>query len=508
MNETEGIGGSQEPQREMRSEKKASHPLPLEAHKKFPKELGLIGKSEGIRSPEVISGPTSVSEVGISVLGTERAALSETQKTAAARMDTYLESMRDNAFFSGTVLVKQGDTVILRKGYGQATAEVPNGPSTVFQIGSVTKQFTAAAIMKLVEKGKIDLHAPINNYLPDAYKPNKWNDVTVHQLLSHTSGIHEFGDREDYDIACKDMTVEGELQEARKKELDFRPGEEHRYSNTGYHLLGKIIHEVSGSSYRQFIEEEILAPANMTSSGVIDESYKPSAQAAIGLTFNEQKTALEEEKRSDFHLFYASGAIFSTVDDLAKWSQVLDGGTLVLGDLSIERMKTPVLSGYGYGLRSGEEHGQRFVSHAGGVSGFVSEFSKYPDSDFLVVVLSNSSATNSSKIKKDLSQICIRPEEPIAAFLPFPPDFNYSQYTHAFRSENEEFQDVEFTFSWDLEHHQLMCSFDFSPPEPCKLLSNGRVYFCGEEFRMQADGRISCYDGTGNPEPFDILNRA
>ena len=160
----------------------------------------------------------------------------------------------------------------------------------------------------------------------------------------------------------------------------------------------------------------------------------------------------------------------------------------------------------GYGLIPGEEHGQRCISHSGSVSGFVSEFSKYPDSDLLVVVLSNSSATNSSKIKKDLSQICIRPEEPVFTFIPFPPDFNYFQYTHTFRSQNEKFQDFECTFSWDLEHHQLMCSFNSSPPTPCQLLSNGRVYFSGEEFEMQADGRVFSYDGTGNPEPFDIFN--
>ncbi len=415
-------------------------------------------------------------------------------------MNEHLESIRDSAFFSGTVLVKQGDTTILCKGYGQAIDEIPNTASTAFHIGSVTKQFTAAAVMKLVESGAIDLHAPINQYLPSDFQSEKYKDLTPHHLLSHTSGIADYTSMENYDPEA--LTVDGILLDFKEKDLEFPTGEQYAYSNTGYLLLGKIIEKMSGMSYQEFIQDQIFTPAGMTHSCIPNKMYDETLGMARGHRLNEQMTSLEKEPGDDAHLCFADGGIVSTVEDLSKWSRVLDGNSPVLSKASIHQMTTPNLDNHGYGLNITTDMGQKKIAHSGGMFGFASEFRKYPESDLLIVLLTNTTDVDPSMIGKNLEQIVLHPEKDSPHIIPFPADFDFSPYLQSFHSEKYGNENV--MFEKDLNQHRLV---RWDPPRPCFLLSNGNIYFPvnGIEFEKQADGKLLVYCGDLS-EPLDILS--
>lgn len=284
--------------------------------------------------------------------------------------------------------------VIKARGYGFADVElrVPATDSTVFQSGSVGKQFTAAGVLLLVEAGKLGLDDAITKYLPEGEAD--WRGITVRHLLTHTSGIHEY--EEDADSSLVDMRhdyTEDELvRVAARHALDFAPGTRWSYSNTGYMLLGVIIHRVSGQFYGDWLSERVFKPLGMGTARVISEADIVHNRAdgyrlADGQLKNQEWVAPSLNTTAD-------GALYLTVRDLAAWDRGLTEGR-ILSSKSRTAMWTPArLSGdgsvdYGFGWRIAPYRGHRAIGHTGSWQGFKAVIQRFPDDSLTVIVLAN-----------------------------------------------------------------------------------------------------------------------
>lgn len=307
-------------------------------------------------------------------------------------IDQYIQAEMKGRMIPGLalVIIKNGD-IVKMKGYGFANLEhdVPVTPDTVFELASVTKQFTATAIMVLVEEGKVRLDDPINRYLPSS--PNQWKAITVRHLLTHTAGLagmwegfealHQDGGR-------TDLTTAQMFEAATKDPMSFTPGDRWQYSNVGYFLLGMIIEKASGRSYRDFLTERFFRPLAMTSTSVLDQwTILKNRAAGYALRTGELiniRRVTQVELPSDY-------GIFSTVKDLAKWDNALASGKVVEPS-SLEQMRTPVkLNGggsypYGFGWFFDQSRRHRIVTHTG-ITG--TEYTRFPDDQLTVIVLTN-----------------------------------------------------------------------------------------------------------------------
>ena len=303
-----------------------------------------------------------------------------------ARMRQMIETKVSSGEFMGAVLVAQHGRILLSQGYGFANLEwrVPNTPRTRFRIASVSKQFTAAAILLLEERGKLKTSDPVGKYLADA--PPAWSKITLFHLLTHTSGLANFTDFPDY---ARTETMPARPQELvdkfRDKPLEFEPGARWKYSNSGYVLLGCVIEKLSGGSYADFIRENIFAPLGMHHSGydsngaIIPQrasGYSPGAAGPVNAGY------------IDMRVPFAAGGLYSTTEDLLRWEQALFGGR-ILSRTSLEKMTTPFKNGYAFGLVVAQETGHKTIEHGGGIEGFNSALVYYPQNDVVVVVLAN-----------------------------------------------------------------------------------------------------------------------
>jgi len=304
----------------------------------------------------------------------------------AVRMDEIAQSFALNKEFMGSVLVARGDHILLSKGYGSADLEwnVPNTPSTKFRLGSITKQFTAASILLLEERGKLKVDDPVKKYLPDA--PAAWDKITIFNLLTHTSGIPNFTSFPEYQsLEPFSKTPEQLVALFRDKPLEFQPGEKWNYSNSGYVLLGYLIEKVSGKSYEKFVQENIFTPLSMRDSGYDSNSaiiaqrahgYAPGAHGPVNAGY------------VDMSIPFAAGGLYSTTEDLLRWEQGLFGGKL-LSPASLEKMTTPFKDDYAFGLGVRTLSAHKVIQHAGGIEGFNTHLAFYPEDRLTVVVLSN-----------------------------------------------------------------------------------------------------------------------
>ena len=403
-----------------------------------------------------------------------------------AAIEAYLRAMEQEAEFTGAVLGEQQGQVLLCKGFGNARDSTLNTSLTVFHIASLTKQFTAAAVMKLVEENKIDLETPINEYLPTCFCTEEWEDVLVDNLLNHTSGIPNYAEWDDYWDICKKLTVDKVIQDVREDELLFPPGSEQSYCNTGYTLLGKIIEKQSNMSYRDFIKQHILIPAGMTSSGVHDKDYTPNAHSAMGFWIEKQH--LVKDPRDEFSVLFADGSIYSTVRDMAKWSRVLDEKSSVLSRKSIEQMIKRE-----YGLFVDNVLGHTRIHHNGAMAGFRSDFCKFPNEDIFIVILSNNADFDVEYLTGRIAQFLLA-SIPLPQLISFPSNFDYAPYLTTFRSKAK---DERKSYTFKLHHHQLL--LEGESPAQCFLLSNHRIFIPseGKEFELQNSGRLFAYNGDG-----------
>lgn len=298
------------------------------------------------------------------------------------------------------VLVTRNGKVVLRKGYGLANPElgVPIQPEMVFQIGSVTKQFTAAGILMLAERGLLSVEDDITKHLPDY--PTHGHKITIEHLLNHTSGIPSYTDMDDWlPKVREDLKVQQMIDMFKDKPLEFAPGERWVYNNSAYILLGAVIEKLSGKTYEDFVEQEILKPLGMTAS-----RYGSNSELVPGRMDGYIRDGSDEKsyRRAPYLSWthpYSAGALLSTVDDLALWAEALNTGKL-LKTPSLERMVTParLTSGipthYAYGLGVTNYAGRRIIEHGGNTFGFAADLLRIPEERLVIVILSNNNSRN------------------------------------------------------------------------------------------------------------------
>lgn len=320
-----------------------------------------------------------------------------------AKANAYMEAAVRNDQFSGSILVAHDGKPLVDKAYGMANYElsVPNTPQTVYHIASLTKQFTAMAIMQLQEHGRLNVNDPICKYLDDC--PTAWQPITIHHLLTHSSGIPNFTGLPTWDEVLGRKTYRhSELVRLfHDLPLEFTPGEEFRYSNSGYHLLGLIIERASGKSYGQFLRDGIFAPLGMDHT-TYDDNRNLIPGRATG--YYSRGTSFVTAPYIDLTTTYADGGITSTTGDLLRWDQALYSSKLV-SEESLEKIFTPYKDTYGYGWDIDEQLERRAIHHSGSFSGFSSYILRFPAERVTVIVLSNSDRTSATKAGMNLARI-------------------------------------------------------------------------------------------------------
>jgi len=298
----------------------------------------------------------------------------------------------DNPLFSGSILVAHQGEVLLNKGYNYADweLEVPNSSKTKFRISSITKSFTATLIMMLSERGVIDLEDRICTHLPNC--PAAWQGITIHHLLTHTSGVPEYTKLEGASIDSRDPHNVASLVELfRDEPLDFAPGDRYQYSNSNYILLGAITEQVTGERYADFLKLALLEPLGMEASGLDTHSQilkdRASGYQILG-------KALVNAPYLDMTNAYSTAGMYSTVEDLYRWDQALYTDQL-LSQESLDAMYTPYYgqdgSGgeYGYGWQISDYQDHIKVGHVGGINGFHTYIGRYLDDMITIILLSN-----------------------------------------------------------------------------------------------------------------------
>ena len=290
------------------------------------------------------------------------------------------------------VAVVRGRDTLLARAYGSADLEndVPATVGHVFQIASITKQFTAAAVLKLVEAGKVALDDDVTRYLPDA--PTQGRHVTVRQLLSHTSGIPDVAELPAFQaVKRRDLAPDSLIALVRGEPFYFPPGEQMRYSNTGYLLLGRLVEKVSGRPYAEYVAEELFRPAGMTASRDCDQRALIPRRVT---GYDHTPSGFQRAEFISLRIPFAAGALCSTALDLVAWSRALHGGRIVGPAAYAEMTRAPVLAGgrrtrYGLGLATGALAGRRAYHHGGDIQGFTSYLVHFPDDSLTVSVLMN-----------------------------------------------------------------------------------------------------------------------
>lgn len=292
-----------------------------------------------------------------------------------------------------TVLIKHKGEVIYHKGFGMANVEqnVEMDAKHVFRIGSITKQFTACAILKLAEEGKLSLADDLQKYLPDY--PTQGQVITIEHLLTHTSGIKSYTGLQEWtsELQRKDFTPIELIEYFKRDSLDFIPGERFMYNNSGYFILGYIIEEVSGLSYEDFIETRFFKALGM------DDSRYDHPEEIIPMRvagYNRDGSNLQNANYLSMTQPYSAGSLMSTVSDLSKWYdavfsyKVVKEESLKLAHTAFE-LNTGKSTGYGYGWFIGNRLDRPTIEHGGGINGSLTKDLYFPEDDLFIAVFSN-----------------------------------------------------------------------------------------------------------------------
>ncbi|MDB6024581.1 MAG: Beta-lactamase [Verrucomicrobiales bacterium] len=324
-----------------------------------------------------------------------------TLSTALAdKVDRLIKEEMDKHEIPGLALVViKGGKQIKTAGYGFANLETktPATKDTVFEIGSVTKQFTAAAIMILVQEGKLSVDDKISQHLKNT--PKIWSDITVRHLLTHTSGIKTYTGLDGYELS-KHLTQEQFIGQIGALALDSKPGDKYAYCNTGFNLLGFIIENLSGKKYMDFLGERIFGPLEMTSTTNREPSIIVPNRAD---GYERVKGGRWINRDSELTDIFSAGAIISTVGDMAKWDASLNTDK-ILTQASKQQMWTAhklndgSTKYYGFAWRLEPMDGHKKIAHTGSTSGFTASFSRFPDDKMSIIVLCNSGENEMANI--------------------------------------------------------------------------------------------------------------
>lgn len=319
-------------------------------------------------------------------------------QTKTAQLDELLNKYTEYGQFNGSVLVAEKGKVIYKKGFGMANMEwdIPNAPDTKHRLGSITKQFTAMLIMQLVAEGKLDLQAPVSKYLPNYSKVNG-DKITIHQLLTHTSGTPNYTSFPDFfkDMSRNPYTPTEMVKMFADSTLSFTPGEQFTYSNSGYILLGAIIEKVTEKSYETVLQEKIFNPLKMKNSGY-DHHNVILKNRASG--YEMRGSTPENAPYIDMSTPYAAGSLYSTVEDLYLWDQALYTEKLLpkkYRDMLFGKYTPGFGQHYGYGWSIGKmpvgntKDSTNIIGHGGGINGFNTLITRMPQEKSTVILLNN-----------------------------------------------------------------------------------------------------------------------
>ena len=331
-------------------------------------------------------------------------------QTKSQKIDELMSLYHKYHQFNGSVLVAEKGELIYKKGFGFADMEweIPNDTETKFRLGSITKQFTSMLIMQLVEKGKLKLDDKLSELLP-YYRKDIGEKVTIHHLLTHTSGIPSYTGLPGFfqDVSRDPYPVDEFIKKYCSGDLEFEPGSQYKYNNSGYFLLGAIIDKVTGKTYEETLKENILDPLNMQNTGY-DHHNTILPKRAAG--YEKGFDGFINAPYLDMSLPYAAGAMYSTVEDLYLWDQTLYTEKL-LSKKYKEIMFTPFLSNYAYGwgvrkiALEGSKDSLTSIAHGGGINGFNTLISRLIDDKHLIVLLNNTGGTNLGEMSNGITNI-------------------------------------------------------------------------------------------------------
>lgn len=331
------------------------------------------------------------------------------QNLATKIDNAILKEFTDKAGPGGVFMVAKNGKVIYQKAYGKANLELDANLTTenIFQLGSMTKQFTAVAILMLEEQGKLNTSDTISKFIP-AY-PNG-NSITIHHLLTHTSGIKDFTKMKSLqEIAQKEMTPEMMVNFFKNEPVDFQPGEKFDYNNSGYVLLGYIIELVSGETYENFIQKYIFDKAGMTHSRYASDR-QIIRQRAYG--YQKRESGYVNKTIINFSVPYSSGSIMSTLSDMLKWQNALNNNLLLKAENSRKAFQQYKLNNgdkftYGYGWHIREINGVVTREHGGSIFGFKSMGVYIPSEDIYVVGFSNCDCNSPTQVTLDIAKLVL-----------------------------------------------------------------------------------------------------
>jgi CubicO group peptidase (beta-lactamase class C family) len=316
------------------------------------------------------------------------------EKSKIPGLDNYISNIFRNLQIDtmpgASVLVSQNGDIIYQKGFGYADIEkkIPVTPDTKFKIGSISKQFTAVAILKLQEEGKIKTEDKLSKYIPDF---PRGNEVTIYQLLTHTSGNHDYNSTPGLDMT-KPVTLKVLFDIIKKLPYDFNPGERYLYNNSDYFILGYIVAQISGKTLSEYLNETFFKPLGMQNSGIYETNFALNNEAQ-GYSMN-----ADTIKNADFQEMswaLGVGSIYSTTNDLYKWNEAVFNGK-VLSNTTLKTaftqavLKSGAKVDYGFGWFLITNRGFKFIQHSGGVSGFSAYLERQPENNLTVCVLLNS----------------------------------------------------------------------------------------------------------------------
>ena len=426
---------------------------------------------------------------------------------ASADASVYAEMLEEAYPADGpgaaVLLVRDGE-VLFRGARGMAELElgVALAPEQVFRLGSITKQFTATAIMMLAEEGKLSVDDEITKFLPDY--PTHGHSITVEHLLHHTSGIFSYTNIPGYMLSGKlraDLTTEELVDVFDELEMEFTPGDRWNYNNSGYVLLGAIIEEVSGQSYADFVEERIFEPLGM------DDSHYGGSQLIPRRVegYAGGPGAYENAPFLSMTQPHAAGSLLSTVDDLWRWHQALHGGKLV-SEETLERMTTRAKLNdgeevdYGYGLQILTVRGRHTIAHGGGIFGFSTQMMWLPESKVFVAVLSNSpqNPISPTQLARQLAAHAVGDPFPPQVKIELSPE-KLSDYPGVYQIDDETSRTVT------LEDGQLFTQRTGGARLPIHAFADDAFFYDGSqtylEFVRDASGTVTAMNMYPNGEP-------
>lgn len=333
------------------------------------------------------------------------AALAQADRKFPEQAEALLKDYVRDELFTGTVLVARNGKPIFRRGYGAANREwmIPNAIDTRYRIGSITKQFTSAAILRMVDENKLGLDDSINKYLPGL--PARWEQATIRQLLAHTSGIPSHTSSEDADAQLMPLkhTPQQLIDLLKDVPLNYEHGTKFMYNNMGYVLLGRIIETVSGMSYQDYLEQKLLKPLKLLNSGYDDGR---EVVGRLAQDYTDGPNDVVKGRLVHMSNAYAAGAMYSTVDDLFAWQQMLINGN-VLSPASQTAMFTDGGHRYGLGWFIRENLSRKLYEHGGSIGGYSAMLAYYPDDKVTVIILSNYGDEVVSKIGGELARLAL-----------------------------------------------------------------------------------------------------